>query len=373
MATVAESDKMERIRHEFDRKVPATGAIDDISAFYQWLTAEWLTAILSRRHGEIELAGYTLDLADSGMTNRRQIFLHYARDAQGQGYSSSLFCKVAQHLLDGMTMPSGSAKGEVDFYKILRSQIELEVPEALFAAIDPIAYRAIVITTWAMMWISAAIARHDARLRRKPALCARQDTPAVLRSRFRAEPAGQLADPFRPGRALPRPSLVLLDRVGGSGTGGAARIARSHRALWSRRLDSVARMDHLPVTLTHGDDHLGNWYVRTDKPMGLTDFQSINRGHWSGEVAYAIAMALTVEHRRAWVRDSSPSTSITRGIMAAALGRSSKAGLIAAGRCCLVDGGAHSIQNHGPGDEGSRNYALLHTDDRARGRQSPVA
>jgi aminoglycoside phosphotransferase (APT) family kinase protein len=56
----------------------------------------------------------------------------------------------------------------------------------------------------------------------------------------------------------------------------------------------------LSPTLLHGDVHLGNWYVTAGGAMGLCDWQCVSVGHWSRDVAYALASTLDVEQRRAW-------------------------------------------------------------------------
>lgn len=62
----------------------------------------------------------------------------------------------------------------------------------------------------------------------------------------------------------------------------------------------MAARESLPPTLIHGDPHLGNWFITGDGAMGLCDWQCISVGHWSRDLAYALAMALTVEQRRSW-------------------------------------------------------------------------
>jgi hypothetical protein len=73
--------------------------------------------------------------------------------------------------------------------------------------------------------------------------------------------------------------------------------------IWPRTLDSVARHQQLPHTLTHGDVHLKNWYITRNGQMGLGDWQVTSKGHWSRDFAYTISTALEPEDRRAWERD----------------------------------------------------------------------
>jgi hypothetical protein len=53
-----------------------------------------------------------------------------------------------------------------------------------------------------------------------------------------------------------------------------------------------------PLTLLHGDAHIGNTYVLPDDDVGFLDWQVVRRGGWSHDVGYFLMSALTVEDRR---------------------------------------------------------------------------
>lgn len=72
-----------------------------------------------------------------------------------------------------------------------------------------------------------------------------------------------------------------------------------YSALW-RSLELTAEG---PLTLLHGEPHIGNVYRTGAGRMGITDWQLVMRGSWAYDVAYAIVTGLTVEDRRAWERD----------------------------------------------------------------------
>jgi aminoglycoside phosphotransferase (APT) family kinase protein len=65
--------------------------------------------------------------------------------------------------------------------------------------------------------------------------------------------------------------------------------------LWAR---FVATLTRGPVTLLHGDAHIGNTYVLPDHGVGFLDWQVVRRGNWSQDVGYFLVGALTVEDRR---------------------------------------------------------------------------
>jgi hypothetical protein len=65
--------------------------------------------------------------------------------------------------------------------------------------------------------------------------------------------------------------------------------------------DLALRLTVQPLTLSHGDTHLGNLYVNADGTPGFLDAQP-RRAPWVKDLAYHIVSALDVEDRRAWER-----------------------------------------------------------------------
>ena len=74
-----------------------------------------------------------------------------------------------------------------------------------------------------------------------------------------------------------------------------------------RGLGSLAeRYRAMPSTLVHGDAHAGNLYrlpAQDGVRIGLIDWQLVQQAHWSLDVAYHLAAALTLEDRRVHERD----------------------------------------------------------------------
>lgn len=62
------------------------------------------------------------------------------------------------------------------------------------------------------------------------------------------------------------------------------------------------RGEGLESVFVHGDSHGGNVYESAEG-IGLIDWQVLQRGHWSLDVAYHVAAALDIEDRRANERD----------------------------------------------------------------------
>lgn len=64
---------------------------------------------------------------------------------------------------------------------------------------------------------------------------------------------------------------------------------------WARYVGLLAAG---PVTLLHGDAHIGNTYVLPEGGVGFLDWQVTRRGHWSQDAGYFLAGSLTIEDRR---------------------------------------------------------------------------
>jgi hypothetical protein len=61
------------------------------------------------------------------------------------------------------------------------------------------------------------------------------------------------------------------------------------------------RHELAPVTLSHGDTHLGNLYIEADGTPGFLDAQ-MRRSTWAQDVTYHLIAALDIEDRRRWER-----------------------------------------------------------------------
>ncbi|MWA03544.1 phosphotransferase [Actinomadura sp. LD22] len=66
--------------------------------------------------------------------------------------------------------------------------------------------------------------------------------------------------------------------------------------LWTRY---VATLTDGPMTLLHGDTHIGNTYLLPDGDVGFLDWQVVRRGNWSQDVGHFLIGSLTEEDRRA--------------------------------------------------------------------------
>ncbi|WP_428312774.1 phosphotransferase [Hydrocarboniphaga sp.] len=65
----------------------------------------------------------------------------------------------------------------------------------------------------------------------------------------------------------------------------------------------VASLSEHPMTLLHGDAHIGNTYIVPGGQVGFLDWQVVRRGEWSQDVGYFLVGALTEADRRRHERE----------------------------------------------------------------------
>ncbi|WP_323809632.1 phosphotransferase family protein [Sphingobium baderi] len=104
-------------------------------------------------------------------------------------------------------------------------------------------------------------------------------------TRYQVVPAARVTELMRGERGAPLPDAI---RDGARIYAALGRIADRDTAL--------------PHCLIHGDAHAGNMFENADG-CGIVDWQLLQRGHWSLDVAYHVAAALTVEDRRTHEQD----------------------------------------------------------------------
>jgi len=71
-------------------------------------------------------------------------------------------------------------------------------------------------------------------------------------------------------------------------------------ACWAQYLSSVSKG---PMTLLHGDAHVGNTYLVPGGDLGFLDWATVRRGNWAYDVGYFIISALDVADRRTFAAD----------------------------------------------------------------------
>jgi thiamine kinase-like enzyme len=197
---------------------------------------------------------------------------------------------------------------ETSFYNLIRPQLDFEAPEALLAVYDPESFASIVMLK--DIGDRVTFCDHRTQMTRER-VEDQMDTLAKLHGRFYQSPqlGAGLAHLFRYDNrfeALDRDHDFKGMCEAGFREAGSSippRLMAREADVWSKTVRAAQRHGELPLTITHGDVHLKNWYITQGGRMGLSDWQVTSKGHWSRDFAYTISTALTVEQRRDWEKD----------------------------------------------------------------------
>lgn len=273
------------------------------------ITPEWLSAVLAKDHPGAEILDVRLGTQDEGTSSRRHLYLKWNAAATAARLPSSVFCKSTMTLesryLLGM---NGGIAAEVSFYNDVRPGLDIRTPTVLFAQYDPATFNSIIImddladqVTFGSHDLDLTLAQSQSQLRLLARLHARYlDSPELSTTLCKFQNWEDYfaitvhAAGFGPAcrRGLDAARDVLPSQL----------IGRSDD-IWSATVQSVELHRDLPRTLIHSDVHLKNWYIDSDGDMGLNDWQCACKGHWSRDLAYVLATALSPANRREWERD----------------------------------------------------------------------
>lgn len=282
---------------------------DELPLSFESIDTRWLTAVLCRAAPGSEVVDVQLGPVDSGSSNRRRLQISYNAAGQAAGLPTALFCKASHDLANRLVLGvSGGAFTEVHFYNELRPHLPIEAPVSYHARFDPVSCNSMIM----LGDISATVTE----------FCNHHTDMTIERARSQMRLLGRMhgTSYSHPGlrrelEKLPTWSVYFKNTDGFGMKSGStngfmaaeevipARLYARHAEVWDKTIGSLDIHTRQPEFLSHGDVHLKNWYVAGNGEMGLSDWQCATRGHWSRDVAYAMATALTVENRRLWDRE----------------------------------------------------------------------
>ncbi|MFC7593222.1 phosphotransferase [Nonomuraea antimicrobica] len=275
------------------------------------VTREWLTAALCGGHPGAAVESYVVEDVSSGTSSRWRATVAYNSVGRDAGLPTALFAKTSrswtQRLLLGM---ADVLTGEPGFYTHIRPGLDIEAPHGYHGAVDAASGRSIALmedivatknvtfctpqtpisrsemedllggmATWhGRYWNSAALDRH-AFLRKMPG------TFIGNLAKFAGLKKRSVVGVQRARAVMPEAIVPLHEDL--------------YQALW-RSLELAGRG---PLTLLHGDSHIGNVYKTESGRLGFGDWQVVMRGNWAYDVSYTIATGLAVADRREWERD----------------------------------------------------------------------
>ncbi|MGW0037014.1 phosphotransferase [Gordonia sp. NPDC003376] len=273
------------------------------------LTTEWLSAALCSGTPGASVDSFTLGDTTSGTSARRSLTVTYNDIGTAAGLPEQLFTKTTPDLVTRLfTGLTNLFVGEANFYNVLRRQLEIESLIGYFAAFDTRSCRSIIIMedvartqgavfgspqtlhidhTRAVDMVEV-MATYHAEFWDSPML----DDLTWLRS---SEDWQRHLDAMINTEAMVRRGLVRAESVLPES------VSRRQADIWPAFAASLERKSRRPVTLLHHDVHSKNWYLTDDGRMGLYDWQTVVKGTWAIDFAYAVNCGLQVEDRRTWL------------------------------------------------------------------------
>jgi len=275
------------------------------------ITSQWLSDTLGAGVPGARLEAVRVADEHAGMTDRRKLYLQWNAKGEAAGLPTSVFIKATPdgpYLRETLALLH-MAENEVNFYNQVQPELAEFTPRAYYArsyaggrflivmedleARDLHPYwladycsidhaKAVVRTQarqHALFWESPRFASDLCWLRprtRRFGLNWHWASFETARSRFRETDIGSILPPY-------------IDKL----------LQR-----WSEVYAQVyAYWDSKPMTLLHGDAHLGNTFAFPDGRAGYFDWQVAFRGYGLRDLAYFMISALTNEDRQAHERD----------------------------------------------------------------------
>jgi hypothetical protein len=289
-----------RLRHAVGR--PPAG----LPASVRSLDAAWLTRVLAPRHPSLRVSAVRVLADEAGTTDRARLRVTYATPTD---LPEALFVKTAPR--DTATRlfvtMMGLGMHEVRFYDDLRVRLDVLAPRA-FAAVSDRASGAFVL-------VLEDLNARGCRLSSAAAPCTLADALAMMESLARLHAscwdAPSLTRELAWMRAPRRHRSLRLERaltalVMARGvrrfpdlvpeavrrlTPGVVRGRERLEAAWARG----------PLTVVHGDAHLGNTY-RDGERVGLLDWQVVQQAQAMRDVTYFLCNSVPTDLRRAHER-----------------------------------------------------------------------
>jgi hypothetical protein len=275
------------------------------------VSVSWLEAALSADTPGAALLGLVERGGSSGTTDRRRVQLHWNAAGEAAGLPQHLFLKGTAPSAKNRSMVSAldMAVNEVLFFQRVRPSLGDLAPVAHVAHAGRGARHLLVMDDLVAQGATPYALADDCPIEHARALMA---TLAELHATYQESPrfgsdlsfvrpmttrAGALALRLTMRRVrrwfLSKPDLRPVP----------AAVTRMLHLLQANDRALYASWERGPLTLLHGDSHLGNTYRTADGRAGLLDWQVVWRGRGIREVAYFLGSGVPTELRRAHERE----------------------------------------------------------------------
>jgi Ecdysteroid kinase-like family len=274
------------------------------------ITAEWLTTHLgAKTAGAVALSATPLD-GTTGTTDRRRLAVQWNEAGVQAGLPASLFVKSSPLSAKnrGMVAALGMSSNEVRFYRQVADELTGVCPKAWYSFAGVGARFLIVLDDIVAAGAVPYALADRCGIEHAHGLI---DAFAELHSRYWESPRFD-TDLKWVRTWSTRPGNAVLKKFYRRGRRGALKLDRpeatpavhSTAAALDANTDAYYReVEAGPLTLLHGDSHLGNTYSLPDGRSGLLDWQVIWRGPGLREVTYWMITGLDPEVRRDHERD----------------------------------------------------------------------
>jgi hypothetical protein len=269
----------------------------------QVLDAGWLSAALSEGRAPVTVKAFEVveTLGPSALKIRIKLTFDGAPppDVPDQICIKGVFDPALVQWLK-----SGAQQAEAWFYKHLAPGLSVRVPRALYAGFDPETMGGLVVMEdlipKGVHFLTALSPYTPEQARGSLDQLARLHggtwNPAADAYPWVTPKLAGMAT------ARPMPSERLTELLNGERGEVVPDHVKDGPRIYDALLSMAERAEKLGYSFVHGDAHGGNVWEGPEG-IGLVDWQVLQRGHWSQDVAYHIGAALDVEDRRRSERD----------------------------------------------------------------------
>ncbi|MDV3127913.1 phosphotransferase [Mycobacterium sp. 21AC1] len=259
------------------------------------ITAEWMTAALSRDFPGAAVEDVTVELRDDGTNRRARLAVTYSA---GTG-PATVFVKAVDPEHKAMIKMTSGLLHEPRLFNA-NLPLPLEHPKVYAALIDEAEEDFMLV----MEDLTARNA--DPRDATRPLTVEQAAAGVRGLARMHGEfwgtrverPALDWLEPFVPWDGMQyAPLPAALERLGDDAPESvhALSIDQLVEGIWKPYIHTLTSSSQ---TLLHGDAHIGNTYLLPDGDVGFLDWQVARRGNFSLDLGYFLQGALRTEDRR---------------------------------------------------------------------------
>ncbi len=276
------------------------GSVEDI-------TAEWLTAVLAARYPGTVVQAVQPGTIIRGTATKVRLLLEYNEDGHRHRLPPTMWFKgglESHSLTDDMLIVYA---GEAAFFNEVAATLEMDIPKAILAAIDPATNRSFLLLD-DLLARNASFGTALAPLTPASAAVLVEEL-AHLHAAYWMSPELKTMRWLAGGGSLLQSCEVLLSRETWERCIRLPRgkfVSKPFRSFEKLR-EPVLRALRTDVgrahCFVHGDSHVGNTFTTPDGAAGFLDWQSTMHGFWAHDFSYFIVTSLSIEDRRHAERD----------------------------------------------------------------------